>query len=368
MSAIDILIIDDQREVRRMIKAALESLSPEIRVQDIPSAEEALYLLSRQTYRLMIADIRLAGMSGIELVEKVRQIQPGLPIIIITGLTDEKIIQEVEQAPVQAWFRKPIEMDTFLPRVEQLLGEIGVSIPAGTIHTPSPETPSPLPPIPPTGTIFPLFESTPSTVHPLQTWQDSCSLECLLELDAQGKVLAQAGNLPLGWEIDTMVEFFRIAAHSLYQTQEKYRSQPLPHSFFYRTGDYLAGVLSLIETSLLFITRIPVSSDFPYAIQSYGLEVAQKLWQRAMEYDTTLQAQSPASDGISPSAEEIIPDTRLESLLGNEDLSVRLPDNPDRFWEEAEASTEYSKGAIENTLGYDEAQRMGLAPHDSDKA
>ena len=67
-----ILLVDDQREVRRIMRASLEMLNRGYAIAEVPSGEEALLELARQRYDLLITDQRLPGLSGLELLGRVR--------------------------------------------------------------------------------------------------------------------------------------------------------------------------------------------------------------------------------------------------------------------------------------------------------
>jgi CheY-like chemotaxis protein len=99
-----ILLIEDQAEIRRMLRNGLESLEKGVRVIELPSGEEALLVLNRQPVDLAIIDIRLAGMTGLDFLNTARQRQPGLMAIVITGMTDEHTRQQLAVAGAQACF------------------------------------------------------------------------------------------------------------------------------------------------------------------------------------------------------------------------------------------------------------------------
>jgi CheY-like chemotaxis protein len=80
-----VLIVDDQSEVRRLLRAGLVTLGPDIQVVDVPSGEEAILVISRQPFDLLIADVRLPGISGLELKTRARMHNPNLKLILITG-------------------------------------------------------------------------------------------------------------------------------------------------------------------------------------------------------------------------------------------------------------------------------------------
>ena len=76
MVAYRILIVEDQREVSLLLRSALQTLEHDLEVVEIPSGEEAILDASRNKVDLLVTDYRLAGITGIELMRKVRSHRP----------------------------------------------------------------------------------------------------------------------------------------------------------------------------------------------------------------------------------------------------------------------------------------------------
>ena len=85
-----VLIVDDQREVSRLLRSALETIEQGLDVTEAPSGEEAMLEASRSKIDLLIADYRLPGITGLELMKKIRARHPQAGVIIITGVTDPR--------------------------------------------------------------------------------------------------------------------------------------------------------------------------------------------------------------------------------------------------------------------------------------
>ena len=78
-----ILIVDDEAIVRESIRDWLKDAGYEVSVAE--SGEEALKLVQKQNFGVMILDLRLPGMSGIDVLKKVKLTQPSIKSIIITA-------------------------------------------------------------------------------------------------------------------------------------------------------------------------------------------------------------------------------------------------------------------------------------------
>lgn len=107
-----------------MVTASIKTLGEEIDVLDVPSAEEALLISTTLPLDLVVLDIRLPGMSGLEMVTKLRTRKPETKIILVTGVEDEMIRQQVSEAGAEAFFFKPIEITTFLEAVKRSLWSV----------------------------------------------------------------------------------------------------------------------------------------------------------------------------------------------------------------------------------------------------
>jgi len=117
-----VLIVDDHREMRTAFKANLEAINGELQVVDVPSGEEALLEAASGPVDLLIADIGLPGLSGIELFERLKADDPEIRIILVTGQEDEDIRRRIADSEADAFFIKPINIPDFLGTVYRCLG------------------------------------------------------------------------------------------------------------------------------------------------------------------------------------------------------------------------------------------------------
>lgn len=122
MSAPRILLVDDQRDILKLLHSTLDTLGHELEIIEAPSGEEALLEAMRSKVDLLVADYRLPGMNGVELMHKVRARYPDVRVILITGMTDRRARDEILDAGAAAVFDKPISLTDFLDAVERSLG------------------------------------------------------------------------------------------------------------------------------------------------------------------------------------------------------------------------------------------------------
>ena len=113
-----ILIVDDQREVARVMRTALELSNRNYHVIDVPSGEEALLEMG-QTYDLVISDFRLPGMSGVELLERIHKVQSSINMILMSAHSLDEVNLEARELDLFDVLEKPIDMDAFVATVNR---------------------------------------------------------------------------------------------------------------------------------------------------------------------------------------------------------------------------------------------------------
>jgi two-component system response regulator FlrC len=102
-----ILVVEDDQPVRRALRRHLDRFG--FRVDEAESAEEAMSRMERCAYDLVLMDVHLPGMSGVELVGQLAAEQPEAPIVLMSGDPDCGIRFEGLTAGAAAFLRKPFE-------------------------------------------------------------------------------------------------------------------------------------------------------------------------------------------------------------------------------------------------------------------
>ncbi len=100
-----ILVVDDEVMVRKQLEWFYKQRG--FRVLTAPSAEEALEFLGGGEIDLVVTDIRLPGMDGLQLIERMKEICPDVPVIAITGYGDMETAVEVLKQGARDFIVKP---------------------------------------------------------------------------------------------------------------------------------------------------------------------------------------------------------------------------------------------------------------------
>jgi len=119
MSVKKILVVDDEEIVRYSLVNILSSQGYE--VDDVSSAEEALGRLYGNSYRLVLTDLVMEGMDGLELLENVKVLSPETMVIVITGYGSIKTAVAALRLGVYDYLLKPCDEDELLLRVRRAL-------------------------------------------------------------------------------------------------------------------------------------------------------------------------------------------------------------------------------------------------------
>ncbi len=184
-----VLIVDDAIELGRLLQSAVQTLDASLKLTVVPSAEEAILASSRHTVQLLISDVRLPGMSGFDLAERMRKRNPNLEVILITGMTDRNLRKQAEESGA-VFFQKPLKMDAFLAAVQKSLGLAAESAPPAEELAPQPVEP-------------PRRKRSTSALLPVTALQDVLSVlqqetnaRLVVLFNTAGDVTQFAGNPP----------------------------------------------------------------------------------------------------------------------------------------------------------------------------
>jgi DNA-binding NtrC family response regulator len=118
-----ILIVDDDPGQRSLLQSFLKGQGFEIVVAD--SGERALALLRDEPFKLMISDVRMPGLSGLETLRQARQANAVLPVLLVTAYADIREAVGAMRDGAVNYLPKPIDLDELLAIVRQATGAAG---------------------------------------------------------------------------------------------------------------------------------------------------------------------------------------------------------------------------------------------------
>jgi CheY-like chemotaxis protein len=348
MAAKRVLIVDDQHDIRRVLAAGIRTLAEDIDVIDMPSGEEAMLDAARRPVDLLISDVRLPGISGFELIARIRKRSPELKVILITGIEDQKIRMQVANAEVSAFFYKPIHMADFLDAAERCLGLVETAFPMLPVDTP----PSNEPPL-------------PTAAELITNMRHEADAHSVLLVDMVGEVVARSGELPPQVDETECISTI-VAATGTSKKLAGLLKSSVPDGFWCLQGSAHSLVVAHIGKShlALVVAKAPVVVDQIRVVARYAQEI--NLDVPAMSLEEGLEGLTEPIEEITPDAAVILEELPLEALPDLDALFAQKEtlqtQDLNAFWDSAA-----DQGGLEGvfsakTISFDQAFKLGLAP------
>jgi len=113
-----ILIVDDDDAVRDVL---YDLFSEEHLCHAAGSAEQALAFIREQPYDVVLTDISMSGLSGVELLGHLRQSRPGTPVIVVTGINDRTHAEGLMRLGAFDYILKPFRLEAVEASVARAL-------------------------------------------------------------------------------------------------------------------------------------------------------------------------------------------------------------------------------------------------------
>jgi DNA-binding response OmpR family regulator len=112
---IKIFLVDDEEEF-------VKTLAERIRIRGLGadfafSGERALAMLTDSVPDVMVLDLKMPGMEGIEVLRQVKKQYPELPVLILTGHGSERDEAEARRIGAFDYLQKPVDIDTLIERI-----------------------------------------------------------------------------------------------------------------------------------------------------------------------------------------------------------------------------------------------------------
>jgi two-component system, OmpR family, response regulator len=114
-----ILLVDDEIEL-------ISTLAERLGMRGVPadyvtSGQKALEAVASQSYDLAVLDLKMAGLSGIETMERLRAQAPQMKFIILTGHGDEDEYKKGQAAGCAFYLMKPLDIEVLIGKIRQAL-------------------------------------------------------------------------------------------------------------------------------------------------------------------------------------------------------------------------------------------------------
>ncbi len=337
-----ILIVEDQREVGRLLRSALLTLEHELVVIELPSAEEAILDSTRNKVDLLVSDYRLPGMTGVDLLHKVRKNHPETKVILITGQTDPRIRKDVAESGADAFFIKPVPIADFLDAVERHLGLVDTILPPEPIEVDDEVVPQP---------------SLPDLLAGLR--QD-LSANTVILLNDTGRILARAGDFPNSKD-ELSITSSLLTLHSTGKKVAAMIGQQVVSNWHVFNGGQYDLISAPVGTNHVMAIIGKSLAGEGQAVKTMELfilarkDIEQFIGESVTEISSVPEEHAIPAEAIEQGERE------MEPLFKDAKKKLK-PAEVKEFWDNAADNQK----ALSNPdmLSYEQARKLGLAPKD----
>lgn len=110
-----LLVVDDDSMVRDAVRMLLESRGHH--VETAASGEEGVEAVRRNTFHLVLLDLKMPGIGGLEALRRMKEHDPGLPVVVFTGYSSIESAKEAVRSGAADYLTKPVEQQKLIEEV-----------------------------------------------------------------------------------------------------------------------------------------------------------------------------------------------------------------------------------------------------------
>jgi len=114
-----ILVIEDDQEMRSLLKDFFEEEGFEI--HSVSNGSEAFRILVRELFDLVITDIRMPGLTGLDIIPGIKKLQPNVLIIVITAFGSDEIRLRAMARGATAYLEKPLHFHELRTMIHEII-------------------------------------------------------------------------------------------------------------------------------------------------------------------------------------------------------------------------------------------------------
>jgi CheY-like chemotaxis protein len=115
-----IMVVDDDEGIRHILSIALSRMGYEVLAAS--SGTEALNLLLKTSFALVLTDLEMPGMDGWNLASRIKNRFPSTPVILMTGYAKKDVMEKLKGSSVDYVIFKPFRLEDILKTAQKMLG------------------------------------------------------------------------------------------------------------------------------------------------------------------------------------------------------------------------------------------------------
>ena len=116
-----ILVVEDDAEMRSLLKDFFTEEGFD--TDSVSNGSEAFRKLVREPFDLVITDIRMPGLTGLDILPGIKKLQPAAPVIVITAFGSEEIQRKAFEKGANAYLEKPIHFQKLTTLIHDMFSK-----------------------------------------------------------------------------------------------------------------------------------------------------------------------------------------------------------------------------------------------------
>ncbi|MBI1387170.1 MAG: response regulator [bacterium] len=112
-----ILLVDDDERVRKTLRIHITKAGHVLHEAD--NGQDGWSEFQNSVFDLVLCDIRMPRLNGIELVKLIRQINPRVPVVMLSGFMESTVVEEALAAGATDYLSKPVQKSELLGKIDQ---------------------------------------------------------------------------------------------------------------------------------------------------------------------------------------------------------------------------------------------------------
>jgi len=353
MAAKRVIIVDDEMVLGQLLQAAFSTLGGSIDVTVLPSAEQAAGMIKGKDINLLVCDVKLPGISGLDFTRKLKSKLPLLKVILVSGMSDPQLKENAITAGADAFFAKPVDMREFLETASRLLGLSTQTHPFSL------------------DVILDLHSDL--IIDSLINLRQELSAQAVTMMEYSGKIIASAGDFPDEGFSTKALPYLLSAITSLQRVNSE-MAVDKPENLFSIRGNQFDLLISNLNAGYLLLVVMKKSKSplrLAIAFDSIGTSITElesKISQSLKPsevIDSDLDEAVSEEDGAEGTIVNEMPDVPekvIESLFTKSLKKKLKADDVNTFWDEATSKTTFGESAGSGLLTFEQASKLGLTP------
>jgi DNA-binding NtrC family response regulator len=114
-----VLIVDDEEDLLSTLVERLEFRG--IETVGVQTGTQALAEIAKQEFDIVVQDVKLKGEDGVEVMKRIKQVRPNLPVILLTGHMSQETSREGLQAGAIDYVLKPINLEDLIVKMQEAI-------------------------------------------------------------------------------------------------------------------------------------------------------------------------------------------------------------------------------------------------------